>query len=218
MSTTSHILIFLASAVLIGCAASYVYIAINDPVRLAMYSVFSRMRGRIPPSRRLQRIWILASGLGVGILLYGGFTFLFSLMPRSWRVQYETVQGLGILCAFIGTVSVWGGLERAAIKFDKLDTENEALRHSLDHVRKQIDQLEGCTARDQPPVAIARTLDDLDKETAIAWKPVIRDRFKKAPLPPMEIDDPRQEMIRYRLDVGPSDRLTKLIRQMLALS
>jgi hypothetical protein len=223
MNLIRYVLFFVADIVLIGCLVSYFYMTMHDPVRLALFDTQS---GR---TDYRYYAWLIACWIGFAIFIYHGVAFLFSWMPwggydeddefRTWA-QY-----LAGTAAFFGSMAMMEGLTKTAHKFNELEIENEALRHSVDNIQKQIQHLDSSLAvvsAGHSTKTVGQTLDELEKETiALQRKWFIRERFKENPPPfvtrPTSPEDRRQPKCYYRVDVEPSLQLIEIMRRLFAI-
>ena len=223
MTAIRYALFFMADVVLIGCLVSFIYMGLSNPVRFALcFDVTTR------PQKIDYRYyaWSLACLVGIGIFIYHGVAFLFSWIPRSWGrygefTAPESLSAVAGLCAFFGSLAIMSGLTTAAHNFNDLEIKNDALRHSFDHLKKQIEQLEQSFASSpgHPAKTLSQILDELEEETvALQRRPFVRDRFKENPLPlifrPSHPDDHRKAKCSYWIDAEPSLRLIKMMRHM----
>jgi hypothetical protein len=142
MVAIKYLLLFGADLVLIGVPTFYVTICLSKP-EIAVLLATKRSNW---PDAKLATIkgysLVIVSWIGIGIIIYHGISFLFSWMPHSWGHyndddEYETTaEALAFLGAFFGSMALLDSLSEAAHKTVKLKQENEALRYSLDRIRK----------------------------------------------------------------------------------
>ncbi len=133
MNVIKYVLFFVADIVLIGCAASFVYMGLYHPTRLAHLDTERTWRSEKYGMFKYLA-WLTLAMIGIGICIYHGLAFLFSWMPHSWGTydeegEFQTwAEGLAGIGAFLGSLAIITGFVEAAHKFNKLNAENETLR------------------------------------------------------------------------------------------
>jgi hypothetical protein len=225
MNAISYVLFFVVDIVLIGCVVSYFYMAVHNPVRLALLDT--------TPGRTDYRYhaWFIAAWIGFAIFIYHGVAFLLSWMPHSWGSYTDDgefqkwAQIIAGLCALFGSIAIISGFTEAAHKFNELETKNEALHHSFDYIQKQIQHLDNSLAlisAGRSTKAIDQILNELEKETiAVQREWFIRAQFKENPPPfmtgPRPPEDRRRAKCYYGVNVETSLQLIKIMHRLFAI-
>jgi hypothetical protein len=88
MNAIRYLLLFGADALVIGCVVFLFVLCLWYPLDFALFDTSKKRNGRIPIGTYA---FVLTSGIGIGIFIYHGITYLFSWMPHSWGATMTRV-------------------------------------------------------------------------------------------------------------------------------